>query len=133
MARTESRAEEVRHEMHPVFKGATRPAMVLGVPVGAFIAAAVGIFLPAIWVSPLIAVLFLPALLVMRRIARKDDYRFHQLGLALSIFPPLLANRALWGGFMSLSPFLTGMGRSAELLLVSEPRRTSRTNKENPT
>ena len=116
--------QSVRHTLFPVFKGATRPAMVLGVPSGAFITAAVLIFMPAIWISPVIAIAFLPVLLVMRRIAKKDDYRFHQIGLAILIFTPLRANRALWRGFMSLSPFLAGGdARRVTRFAVSEPRR----------
>ena len=116
--------QSVRHTLYPVFKGATRPAMVLGVPSGAFITAAVLVFLPAIWVSPVIALAFLPVLLVMRRITKKDDYRFHQIGLAMRILTPLRANRALWRGFMSLSPFLAGGdGRLVTRFAVSEPRR----------
>ena len=120
---TDEQAERsVRHTLYPVFKGATRPAMVLGVPSGAFIAAAFLIFMPAIWVTPLFAAAFIPAIVVMRRIARKDDYRFHQIGLALRIHLPLRANRGLWRGFMSLSPFLSGADRAhAAAFLTAEP------------
>ena len=126
MTDEQAAAQSVRPTLYPVFKGATRPAMVLGVPSGAFIAAAVLIFMPAIWVSPLIALAFIPALLVMRRIAKKDDYRFHQIGLALRIHTPLRANRGLWRGFMSLSPFLAqGSARGAVRFHVAEPQRAA--------
>jgi len=115
--------KEILHTTYPVFKGATRPAMVLGVPVGPFIAAAIPTFLLAFWVHIAIGALFVLEMLVMRQIAKKDDYRFHQIGLALRSFGQCRANKKFWGGFLSLSPSMCGRAEKHALYILREPRK----------
>lgn len=74
----------------PVFKGATRPAMIWGVPLVAFLMIGGGMLIPAIWAllasPPLgVAILFLmiPVFVVMRVITRHDDQRLAQYLLRL--------------------------------------------------
>ncbi|QNB17476.1 conjugal transfer protein TraD [Paraburkholderia tropica] len=88
----------------PVFKGATRPAMIWGVPLVAFLMIGGGMLIPAIWAllasPPLgVAILFLmiPVFVVMRVITRHDDQRLAQYLLRLRMVPRQ-RNRRFWGG-----------------------------------
>lgn len=67
----------------PIFKGATRPACILGIPIKPFVAVS-GVFcLSAFWFAMPI-VLGLPvALFVMRRITEDDDQAFGQWAINL--------------------------------------------------
>lgn len=88
----------------PVFKGATRPAMIWGVPLVAFLMVGGGMLIPAIWAllaSPPIgvAILFLmiPVFVVMRVITRHDDQRLAQYLLRVRMVLRQ-DNRRFWGG-----------------------------------
>jgi len=88
----------------PVFKGATRPAMIWGVPLVAFLMIGGGMLIPAIWAllaSPPfgVAILFLmiPVFVVMRVITRHDDQRLAQYLLRLRMVLRQ-GNRRFWGG-----------------------------------
>ncbi|PZR44917.1 type IV secretion system protein VirB3 [Paraburkholderia fungorum] len=88
----------------PVFKGATRPAMIWGVPLVAFLMIGGGMLIPAIWAllasPPLgVAILFLmiPVFVVMRVITRHDDQRLAQYLLRLRMVLRQ-GNRRFWGG-----------------------------------
>jgi type IV secretion system protein VirB3 len=88
----------------PVFKGATRPAMIWGVPLVAFLMVGGGMLIPAIWAllaSPLlgVAILFLmiPVFVVMRAITRHDDQRLAQYLLRVRMVLRQ-GNRRFWGG-----------------------------------
>lgn len=88
----------------PVFKGATRPAMIWGVPLVAFLLVGGGMLIPAIWAllasPPLgVAVLFLmiPVFVVMRVITRHDDQRLAQYLLRVRMVLRQ-GNRRFWGG-----------------------------------
>lgn len=87
----------------PLFKGATRPACIWGIPimpfcgcVGAFVLLAFWFWLPLLAVCP-------AALVVMHQIARDDDQRFRQLFLRFRVWIGC-GNRALWGSVASLAP-----------------------------
>jgi type IV secretion system protein VirB3 len=88
----------------PVFKGATRPAMIWGVPLVAFLMIGGGMLIPAIWAllasPPLgVAILFLmiPVFVVMRVITRHDDQCLAQYLLRLRMVLRQ-GNRRFWGG-----------------------------------
>lgn len=88
----------------PVFKGATRPAMIWGVPLVAFLMVGGGMLIPAIWAllasPPLgVAILFLmiPVFVVMRVITRHDDQRLAQYLLRVRMVLRQ-GNRRFWGG-----------------------------------
>ncbi|MDE1007408.1 MAG: VirB3 family type IV secretion system protein [Paraburkholderia fungorum] len=87
-----------------VFKGCTRPAMIWGVPLVAFLMVGGGMLIPAIWTllasPPLgVAILFLmiPVFVVMRVITRHDDQRLAQYLLRLRMVLRQ-GNRRFWGG-----------------------------------
>ncbi|WP_322104060.1 VirB3 family type IV secretion system protein [Paraburkholderia sp. J41] len=88
----------------PVFKGCTRPAMLWGVPLVAFLIVGGGMLIPAIWAllasPPLgVAILFLmiPVFVVMRVITRHDDQRLAHYVLRLRLVLRQ-GNRRFWGG-----------------------------------
>lgn len=64
----------------PIFKGATRPPCVLGIPITPFVFVAGGILIASlvIWI-PLVLSL-IPILWVMHKIAKDDDQRFYSSG-----------------------------------------------------
>lgn len=72
----------------PVFKGCTRPAMIWGVPLVAFLLVGGGMLIPAIWallasppVGVAIVLLIIPVFVTMRTVARHDDQRLAQRAL----------------------------------------------------
>lgn len=69
----------------PIFKGATRPPCVLGIPITPFVFVAGGILIASlvIWI-PLVLSL-IPILWVMHKIAKDDDQRFLQLWLSYKL------------------------------------------------
>ncbi|MFT3960908.1 type IV secretion system protein VirB3 [Propionivibrio sp.] len=96
----------------PLFKGCTRPAMLLGVPMIPMMVVCMAIFLPGMWVllfaGPIGLVLIfgvLPGCVWwMREVTKKDDYRLEQLILRLSLRIRQV-NGALWGkGVAAYSP-----------------------------
>lgn len=96
----------------PLFKGCTRPAMLMGVPMVPLICVFLLIFLPGMWTlllaGPIGLVLILGVLPVciwsMREVTKKDDYRLEQLILRSSL-RLRQANRSLWGkGVAAYSP-----------------------------
>ena len=65
-----------------VFKGCTRPAMLLGVPIGPFVVGIGGSFLLFFLVfSVPWTLLCIPIWYVMRTIAKEDDQKFRALGI----------------------------------------------------
>lgn len=95
----------------PIFRGCTRPAMCKGVPwkpllgvSGAFLLLAVWLFyLVSPYVTLYLAALYLPLVLMMREITRKDDQRLRQMGLRLQMRLRMAAARKRWGA-CSYSP-----------------------------
>ncbi|WP_144156325.1 type IV secretion system protein VirB3 [Paraburkholderia sp. BCC1885] len=87
----------------PVFKGCTRPAMLWGVPLVAFLLIGGGMLLPAIWAllaSPPLGVgllfLMIPVFITMRTVTKRDDQRLAQLALRLRM-RILQRNLRFWG------------------------------------
>jgi type IV secretion system protein VirB3 len=65
----------------PLFKGATRPALYMGVPLMPFLLNA-GIFvLLSVYFTFLFLPLAVPVFLVMRQMTKSDDQKFRLLGL----------------------------------------------------
>ena len=89
----------------PIFKGATRPPCVLGIPITPFVFVAGGILIASlvIW-NPLVLSL-IPILWVMHKIAKDDDQRFLQLWLSYKL-NILGSNRHLFTGYNSLFPVI---------------------------
>lgn len=65
----------------PLFKGCTRPAMFLGVPLVPLLVAGMIIILLSLWVTIFFIILLLPMILVMRWIVKSDDQQFRLLEL----------------------------------------------------
>ena len=95
-----------------IYKGATRPAMKLGVPlvplVVLFGLAMLSILwvgtLLSWWVVPVVLATVVPALAWMRFVTRKDDQRFRQIFIALKL-RIRDRNRRLWRS-RSYAPYL---------------------------
>ena len=88
----------------PLFKGATRPACIWGIPIKPFIGVTGAIMLLSFWAwIPLMISLF-PVLYIMHRIAKEDDQRFLQLFLAIKVNLIGTGNKHYWGGVNSFSP-----------------------------
>ncbi len=86
----------------PVFKGCTRPAMLWGVPLVAFLLVGGAMLIPAIWallVRPPVGVALLfvmiPVFVGMRTVTKRDDQRLRQLALRLQM-TLRQRNRAFW-------------------------------------
>lgn len=87
----------------PVFKGCTRPAMLWGVPLVAFLMVGGSILIPAIWAllaSPPVGVgivmLLVPVFVTMRAMTRHDDQRLGQRALCMRM-AIRQRNRRFWG------------------------------------
>jgi len=74
---------------HPIFKGATRPPMVFGVPLKAFVPLSCAFAILAAWCSRMwspyaaliLVLIYGPLLLELRRLTHKDDQRLRQVVL----------------------------------------------------
>ncbi len=95
----------------PFFKGCTRPAMFADVPMIPFLLVT-GIFLLlAVWlfylISPyvtlLLVIAYVPILIWMRQVTKKDDQRLRQMMMRARMRVRQRAGRALWGA-ISFSP-----------------------------
>ena len=82
----------------PIFKGCTRPAMVLGVPLFPFFIVNFFIVMVAVWIWFGAIALVPVAVMVMRQITKHDDQQFRLLGLKL-LFRLVYFNRngRFWG------------------------------------
>ena len=88
----------------PLFKGCTRPALFLGVPLAPLAAVAAPILLLAIWLTLLLLLLLLPlAIGVMRAMVQSDEQQFRLLWLKVRCRWQN-ANYRFWGGVSAYSP-----------------------------
>ena len=93
----------------PIYKGATRPAVSMGIPLVPFIlataaAAMLGMYaliLIGPWATLPVAFAYLPAMAWMRRVTKKDDQRLRQILLRLRL--GLAAASKVWGGARSFA------------------------------
>jgi type IV secretion system protein VirB3 len=95
----------------PIFKGCTRPAMFAGVPLvpmflvtGVFMMLGMWMFyLVSPYVSLLLLMAYIPVLITMKQITKKDDQRLRQMMMRFSMRFRHQAGRAIWGA-VSYSP-----------------------------
>ncbi|MGM9484903.1 VirB3 family type IV secretion system protein [Roseateles sp. NT4] len=105
-----------------IYKGATRPAMKLGIPlVPLVVLFGTGMLLImwggallSWWISLAVVLSILPTLLWMRIVTNKDDQRFHQMFIALRL-RQRDRNRRLWQA-RSYAPNLYRGARNARHL-----------------
>jgi len=110
---------EDRIAAEPIYKGATRPPTIFGVPLAPFLLVAGGAFLVGMYLmvyasiawAGIAAAVALPLLAWMRMITKRDDQRLRQAQLAakLALACP---NRRFWQ-CRSYSPLLYRGGRDA--------------------
>lgn len=88
----------------PLFKGATRPVLVAGVPIVPLVLVCGSIFIFSIWLNFFVpgAMIFiitiLPVVLIMRHLIEKDDQMFRLLGLRLRMrFINKAKTHRFWG------------------------------------
>ena len=94
-----------------IFRGCTRPATAVGVPLVPFLLTTVCFTLVAVWTFYLISgylalfllMAYLPVLITMREITKKDDQRLRQMMLRLRMRWRQRRTRHLWGA-ISYSP-----------------------------
>ncbi len=90
-------------QVAPIFKGATRPACVFGVPIKPFVVVCGSFLLAGIWLwIPLM--LGAPVMIfLMGRLAKEDDQIFDQIAINWRINHLKNSNRTLWQGVTSLA------------------------------
>ena len=104
-----------------IYKGATRPAVTMGVPLVPFIlatgVAAMTAMYALILIGPLAAapvvLIYLPLTLWMRQVTKKDDQRLWQILLRLRLGA---VRASLWGGARSFA--LVELRRSPPTVLL---------------
>lgn len=95
---------------HRFFKGCTRPAMFMGVPLMPFLLVSGLFMLVAMWcfylasayVSLILAMAYAPLVVVMRELTKKDDQRLRQL-LMRARMRYRHFNKGMWGA-LSFAP-----------------------------
>lgn len=88
----------------PLFKGATRPACILGVPLKPFIGCIWIFSMFALWLGMPLLLGAVPCIYVMRQIAKDDDQRFRQIYLYLFVNVFGTGNKRHWQSVQSFSP-----------------------------
>lgn len=91
----------------PIFRGCTRPAMLLRVPLLPFLLVTGTFAVSIVWSSYLVsgylalflAMLYAPILIAMRQVTRKDDQRLHQLLMQARLRLPQLLTRRRWDAY----------------------------------
>lgn len=95
----------------PFFRGCTRPAMFAGVPLIPMLLVSGCTLLLAVWmfyllspyVSLFLIIAYIPLVITMRQITKKDDQRLRQVMMRVKMRTRQQAGRALWGA-ISFSP-----------------------------
>ena len=93
-----------------IYKGATRPAVSMGVPLVPFIlataaAAMLGMYaliLVGPWAALPVVLAYLPMMVWMRHVTKRDDQRLRQILLRLRL--GAVARAKVWGGARSFAP-----------------------------
>ena len=104
-----------------IYKGATRPAMKMGIPLVPLVVLFGGGMLLILWVGtlltwwivPVVLIAFVPALAWMRFVTARDDQRFRQMYIALKL-RMRDRNRRFWRS-RSYAPYLYRGARDAFL------------------
>jgi type IV secretory pathway VirB3-like protein len=83
----------------PLFKGCTRPALVMGVPMAPLVVVMGVVCMASLFTSVFVVLLLVPVIGTMRAVAKKDDQQFRLLGLKLwcRLVPHHNFNRGFWG------------------------------------
>ena len=92
----------------PIFKGATRPATIWGIPTkaAAFVVLVLLILFTA--TAKIAFLLFIPvALFIMKQVAKTDDQIFHQVALRCWTGARTFKSRTFHGGLTFFSPVTT--------------------------
>lgn len=87
-----------------LFKGATRPACIWGVPMKPFMVCVGTFILAAFWISMPLIFGIIPCLYIMHQIAKEDDQRFRQLYLYLFVNFFGTGNKRHWQDVQFFSP-----------------------------
>jgi type IV secretion system protein VirB3 len=95
----------------PIFRGCTRPAMLVGVPMipllvitGTFMLASMWcMYLVSVYVSLFLIIAYVPIVVTMRQITKKDDQRLRQMLLRARMRVRHAAGREFWSA-ISYSP-----------------------------
>jgi type IV secretion system protein VirB3 len=95
----------------PIFRGCTRPAMLIGVPMVPLLVVSGTLLMVTMWcvylvspyVSMFLVVIYVPIFVTMRQITKKDDQRLHQMMMRLRMRLRHAAGRVTWGA-TSYSP-----------------------------
>jgi type IV secretion system protein VirB3 len=95
----------------PIFRGCTRPATFAGVPLLPFLLVSGGFLLVAGWtfylesayVALFLVMAYVPILITMREVTKKDDQRLHQLLLRAKMRRRQRAGVRHWGA-VSFAP-----------------------------
>ncbi len=110
----------------PLFKGATRVPLILGVPMFPFMAAIGGFLLAGFWINKLLLIGFPVALWIMRLMTAKDEQIFSQLGEYLRFFvfqkPShgiFASNQEGWQWQPGITSFVPSRGNDPVFLLNS--------------
>lgn len=82
----------------PIFKGATRPACVFGVPMKPFLAVTGLVLIVSLWTWIPLAFTVIPLTWGMRAVTQNDDQKFRQLGVYLRFRLLGNFNRSFWRG-----------------------------------
>lgn len=81
-------------QLHPLFKGLTRPAMLFGVPITPLFLVVGGRFVLSVIVHQILLCIFiLPAVFILKMMAKKDDFIFRLYFLKIQIFTHPLVRR----------------------------------------
>lgn len=82
----------------PIFKGATRPACIFGVPLKPFVVVSGAVLLLSFYVWMPLALLLVPLIWAMQSVTKSDDQKFRQLWLSLRFRCVAGANHRFWRG-----------------------------------
>lgn len=88
----------------PIFKGATRPACIWGVPIIPFVLVTGALTMFSFIVYVPLAITIVPVILIMKQITKDDDQRFLQLWLYFRVNVLGCGNKGRFGKIGSLSP-----------------------------
>lgn len=88
----------------PLFKGATRPACILGVPTETFVITVLtGMVISLLFWPPLMLLIPIPVW-IFKRITDRDDQVLYQWGIYFRTMIQNNPNRLVWRNSLSLSP-----------------------------
>lgn len=108
--------------MSIVFKGATRPACVYGIPVGPAIGAVITFLMLALWVWGPILVFLPVVLLAFREITKQDDQAFRQLQVTAQTRCRAWMNRRAHGGLDYYSTVDDPSRKTTPIWVITPPK-----------